>query len=193
MRTRRELKELLGEHLDWLRASGERFDAGHVSESKRIAVAIRALVHDTSASTSLLTQLGMRNQMTWLSAVPLEATGFSGPPWVDSPQSSGFEPLSILPSHSSDFDSWWTWSLLPDFDVAVTRSWLVLQVANFDGGAHVDPTLPASYRSLSREGGLEPLRINSAGGRYKDSSNPIPSGLRTICSEVVVSIEAAAW
>lgn len=76
-------------------------------------------------------------------------------------------------------------------DTDLDRSWFVLNTANFDGGAHVDPTLPDSYRSLAREGGLKPLRINSAGQRYPDSSDPVPSALRTICTEVVMSIEAA--
>ncbi len=68
---------------------------------------------------------------------------------------------------------------------------MVLQVANFDGGVHVGPELPIEYKSISRDGGLEPARINSAGATYPDSSNPMPSGLRTLCNEVVISIEAA--
>jgi hypothetical protein len=188
---RRELNELLVEHIDWLRASADRFDGGHVSEFKRIAVAIRTLVHDTPSSNSLLGQLGMRDRMTWLSAVPLGPAGFVSAPWIDDPRSPGFAPIDRPPEFSTDFLTWWKGLLLPVGVSPSDRSWMVLQVANFDGGAHVDPDLPVEYRSISRDGGLEPVRINSAGATYPDASNPIPNGLRTICSEVVISIEAA--
>ena len=57
------------------------------------------------------------------------------------------------------------------------------------GGAHVDPFLPVDYESITRNGGLRPLRINSAGDPYPDSTDPVPSALRTICTEIVMSVE----
>lgn len=183
--------ELLAQHLDWLRASAQRFDEGHVPEFKRIAVAIRTLVHDTPSSSSLLGQLGIRDRMTWHSAVPLDPAGFVGPPWIEDPRSPGFAPIARPPESGTDFLTWWKELLLPVGVPPTDRSWLVLQVANLDGGVHVDPELPVEYRSISRDGGLDPVRINSAGATYPDASNPFPSGGRTICSEVVISIEAA--
>lgn len=156
-----------------------------------MAVTIRSLVHDTGVSTSLLSQLGMRDKMVWRSAVAIRAGRFESPPWVDVPHESGFAHIRGMPAHETNFETWWGAPVLTHNDTQIDRSWFVLQSANFDGGAHVDPRLPDTYRSLAREGGLNPLRINSAGRRYPDLTDPIPSALRTICTEIVVSIEEA--
>ncbi|GAA4384700.1 hypothetical protein [Agromyces bauzanensis] len=156
-----------------------------------MAVTIRSLVHDTTASTSLLTQLGMRDEMVWRSSVPFDGGRFEHPPWIDDPRQSGFADIRAWPISECDFATWWRGPMLTYADTDLDRAWFVLNTANFDGGAHVDPRLPDAYRSLAREGGLKPLRINSAGQHYPDSSDPVPSALRTICTEVVTSIEAA--
>lgn len=188
VRTKRELNARLAEHVDWLRASAERFDGRHFSEAKRIAVVVRSLVHDTSASRSLLTQLGMRDGMTWRSAVPFNESGFECPPWDEVP---GFAPIAGWPQYECDFAKWWRGRLLVHEGEHIDRSWLILHLANFDGGAHIDPVLPAAYRSMTREGGLRRTRINSAGEPYPDNTDPVPIAVRTICTEVVTSIESA--
>lgn len=165
------------------------FDAGTTSESKRIAVAVRTLVHDTAASQSLLSQLRMRDRITWLSAVPLLEDIFAGPPWVEGPREPGYRHIPGMPQFECTFSQWWRGRMLEFNRASIDRSWFVLQTANFDGGAHVDPVLPADYEAITRQGGLRPLRINSAGDPYPDSTDPVPSALRTICTEVVMSIE----
>ncbi|WP_284530371.1 hypothetical protein [Microbacterium sp. T2.11-28] len=189
MRSRRELDQRLGEQIAWLRASAISFDAGTTSESKRIAVAVRTLVHDTAASQSLLSQLKMRDRITWLSAVPLLEDTFVGPPWVEGPNEPGYRHIPGMPQFECTFSQWWRGRMLEFNRASIDRSWFVLRTANFDGGAHVDPVLPADYESITRKGGLRPLRINSAGNPYPDSTDPVPSALRTICTEVVMSIE----
>lgn len=183
-RTSAELYELLWEHVDWIRASASRFDDGHLSESKRIAVAIRTLVHDTAVSRSLLGQLGIRDSLGWLTAAPVGSA-----PWTYDPSTPGFARIHVADAVALDFEVWWRGTLLRFGDASIDRSWLVLNVANFDGGAHVDPELPASYKVLSRDGELHPHRVNSAGTLYRDTTNPIPWGLRTLGGEVVASIE----
>lgn len=190
-RTKADLDQRLGEHLEWLRASAERYDARHTSEAKRMAVTIRSLVHDTPVSKSLLTQLRMRDRMVWKSLVPMRGDGFEHAPWIDDPRQPGFAHIPGAAFHDCDFDTWWRAALFSFRGVDIDRSWFVLHLANYDGGAHVDPALPDLYRSMAREGGLNPLRINSAGQRYPDSSDPVPSALRTICTEIVISIESA--
>lgn len=190
-RSKEELTALVWEHHDWLMTSAARFDEGHISESKRIAVAIRTLVHHAGKSRSLLRQLGVRDQMQWLSAVPAGETGARSPLWTYDPHEVGFGHLAIAPVHPVDFFTWWNSAVITYDDVPVSRSWMVLNVANFDGGAHVDPNLPAVYKALSRDGALRPYRVNSVGTLYRDTSDFIPSALRTMCSEVVCSIEAA--
>src|SRR5450830_1072721 len=54
-RTPDELELLLEEQIDFLKLSCASFDNGFAGEIKRLAVSVRVLVHDTNASTSLLT------------------------------------------------------------------------------------------------------------------------------------------
>jgi hypothetical protein len=88
--TRADLEQQLIEHIDWLRASAGQYDARYFSETKRMATSISALVHDTGASTSLLSQLGMGDQMVWSSAVAGRDCRVECPPWSDVPHESGF-------------------------------------------------------------------------------------------------------
>ncbi|TFD52180.1 hypothetical protein E3T55_06875 [Cryobacterium frigoriphilum] len=196
MPVRRDLAERLAEHVDWLRASAVRFDAGTTSEAKRIATSIRSLVHTTDSSTSLLTQMNLRDSMVWRSAVnmvPSDGETHADALWVSVPSVPGFQPIKGMPEHLTDFETWWRGSLGTVEGVELSRHYFVWHAANVDGGAHVDPRLPDHYDSLSRKGGLKPLRINSAGNSYPDRSDPTPSALRTMCTEIVISIEEAKW
>lgn len=113
------------------------------------------------------------------------------PPWAFDPKTPGFSRLDLGSAVALDFETWWRGPLRRFEPASIDRSWLVLNVANFDGGAHVDPDLPADYTAVSRDGLLHPHRVNSEGTLYRDSTNPIPWGLRTICGEVIASIERA--
>lgn len=196
MPVRPDLAERLSEHMDWLRASAERFDAGTVSEAKRMATSIRSLVHTTEASTSLLTQMNLLDSITWRSAVKMvnaDGATHTGGLWISSPSVPGFEPIRGWPKFTTSFETWWHGSVGTIEGVDLSRYYFVWHAANVDGGAHIDPRLPDHYESLSRKGGLKPLRINSAGDAYPDRSDPTPSALRTICTELVVSIEDSKW
>ena len=196
MRPLHELQARYGEQIDWMRASAERFDAGVTSEAKRIATVIRTLVHNTSSSTSLLCQLGIQEEMRWVSAVsPLEeaATPSVDGLWVSVPNEPGFRPILGNYPYSMDFDGWWHKAVVVIEVGSLSRSDFILGSVNFDGGVHIDPRLPAAYESLSRRGGLEPLRINSAGRPYPDTSDPVPCAIRTIAGELYMSLREFGW
>lgn len=55
-------RRLLSSHVGFLKRSCWLFDQGHEDEALRIATSLRVLFHDTDASTSLLTHLGMKTQ-----------------------------------------------------------------------------------------------------------------------------------
>ena len=65
------LNTTLAEELRFLASSGRAFDQGELSESKRIALVIRVLVHDTGASHSLLAQLGIKDTLAWADSAPV--------------------------------------------------------------------------------------------------------------------------
>lgn len=56
----------LRDQFDFLETSGAGFDAGRTAEAKRLATTIRVLVHDTAASTSLLRQLGVKDDLRFV-------------------------------------------------------------------------------------------------------------------------------
>lgn len=60
------LEALLAEQYDFLRASAARFDDGHHHESKRLALTLRVLLHDTPKSASLLDQLGVKDTLMFV-------------------------------------------------------------------------------------------------------------------------------
>lgn len=163
MRTKRELEQRLGEQIAWLRASAGSFDAGVTSEAKRIAVVIRTLVHGTAVSRGLLGQLKVRDEIRWLSAVAPTDAGFAEPSWMDGALEAEYRHISGMPAFECSLQEWWRGRMLQFDRTPIDRSWFVLSTANFDGGAHVDPVLPAAYRSITRDGGLKTARINGAG------------------------------
>ena len=194
MQKRSDLDQLWGEQILWMITSVQAYDSGQTSEYKRMALIIRTLLHDTASSTSLLTQIDGADSMRWLSMAPamteMTPTGHCGL-WVSIPSEPGFRHVSGEPKYSMDFDKWWRYPVLRTHDFEFSRSDLVLRSVNVDGGAHVDPALPEPYANLTRRGGLNPLRVNSEGDTYTDSSNPVPSAIRTIASELWCSFRSA--
>ena len=69
MRQQGELSSHLKEQVQFIKNSCEAFDNGFDGEAKRLAVTARVLLHDTSKSTSLLQQLGLKG-VPFLSSAP---------------------------------------------------------------------------------------------------------------------------
>lgn len=144
----------LSEQLQFLRASGNAFDAGYAAEAKRIAVSIRVLVHDTRNSRSLLSQLGVKDQTHFWDYAPDDPPGnllpYSGLLLMRlsvGGEASGHAALPRLdngatPPKLIKFESWWHAVVIRTIaGQRYTRRDLILGAANKDGGAHVDPTL----------------------------------------------------
>lgn len=157
--SRDDLERHLQEQLQFLERSADAFDNGFTGEAKRIAVSLRVLCHDTAHSTSLLTQLGLKNTDFVDSSIADEpdnllahagligvAVGKGGPcltARLDGDDPSWFKKAS--------FSDWWNAPITRDLKGRVlSRSDIVLAVSNKDGGAHVDPELDEPYAELSR-------------------------------------------
>lgn len=159
----------LRQQIGFLETSCQAFDNGHEDEALRIATTLRVLVHDTGNSTSLLEQLGLKDTMKFIdSATPIDPVptdkmldgravmAMSGMPGLFAisftregtkflaPQSRA--PYSRGPI---SFRDWWTSECIPGHNGAsYSRSWLVKQMANREGGAHVDPEISHPYNNL---------------------------------------------
>lgn len=200
------------EHLDHLRdqlgfidASCDRFDAGAHAEAKRLAIAVRVLVYDTTVSTGLLTRMGATRILPWA-----DGTIPSGPRVVRLAKELGVAPvgslLTVIPSesdgtwapafsqvplgpHRVGFTYWWQVPRIFDNQgTEASRRDVVLWLAHHDGGAHVD-TLPDAYRAITR--GSSVGDFFSRLGRSAKDDSPVPAAMRQIAEEVRFTMRSA--
>src|SRR5205814_2070163 len=90
------------------------------------------------------------------------------------------------------FDDWWTTPIVKDDQGNLfSRKDLVLALAHREGGAHVDPELPAAYAALSRSNSLgwivgeNVLTIGASGpGLRAIEGNPVLFMVRQIAHEL---------
>jgi len=197
--TEDEMKSHLKEQIEFLKRSSQSYDEGFTSEAKRLTVAIRVLLHDTQKSTSLLTHLKKKdilfydtsldhnpnNLLPTLGLIMMKI-GPNGaeyvPPLDDGP------PIRYCKG-KIPFEKWWNEIVLVDGKGnKLTRSDLVLAVANKDGGTHVDPKLDKAYVDLTRFNSLGWKFVQS--GIEKDfATGPELASVRQISHEVLKSLK----
>lgn len=196
-----EFADHLNEQLAFVDASCRSYDAGFHLEAKRLATHVRVLVHDTPASTSLLTHMRIKDGISYRDGVPahiveagLRSNGQGTFPGLavmviggpDTGYVPTFEGLG-LGDVETDFDSWWTAPRM--FDPRgnkVSRKQITLWLANKDGGAHVSENLPPTYRALARDGSMGVTF--SRQGMESPNDSPVPAAMRQIAEEVRTSI-----
>lgn len=168
--SKQDLQSHLREQLDFLCRSCSEYDSGRTSEAKRIATALRVMLHDTKNSHSLLSQLRIKSIGFLDTALPI-ANGEKRAILAflqtkitvndDHTLSGKHHPLL---DHRPDgwprakkrlFPEWWNQSVITDMQgTRFSRRMLVTAVANTDGGAHVDPEIDATYAALSRQNSI---------------------------------------
>jgi hypothetical protein len=199
-----ELLTHLRDQINFMIASAISFDNGFEGEAKRLAVAIRILVHDTSRSSALLTLLRKMDILFYDSASAFDPRNLLPSnclTMIRASKKGGEElvgdyvaPLDRLsPARNKDkkagFGKWWNrTTMYKDKEGNLfTRRDLVLAVANKEGGAHIDRKLDQAYANLAR--------FNSLGwkvfteGREKDFLNsPVLPSIRQIAHEVLKTL-----
>lgn len=194
-RTTQELEALLDEQLDFLHASGRSFDNGFFGEIKRLAVAVRVIVHDTKNSTSLLSMLDKKsgyfldsadsyddeNLMPHSSLVTIHMC----PDRVEA--AAHFD--DVINQRSVSFDEWWDGIVLvDDHHEEFSRKDICLYLANKEGGAHVDATIDEKYERLRKANaagwimGNDPSKTIHAGDH-------VPATMRQIAHELLKSLK----
>jgi hypothetical protein len=197
-----DLQRKLREQVDLLEVESATFDAGNPVMARPLAVCVRVLVHDTSASAALLQQLGMLDTIlfadTALHVDPnnllptpgltiVRMTGGQGADWV--------APLDMLtPSRIRPpirFEPWWTTAVIND---RMGHAWsgrdLVLFLANKEGGAHVDPRAPnEAIRALEEDNSIGWMFSDPIAGEGVPMLNgPIPPSVRQIAHELHLTL-----
>jgi len=201
VQTRDELLDHLKDQIAFMKQSANSYDNGFEDEAKRLAVAIRLLLHDTPKSTSLLTLLNKKNINFYDSALPYDPHNlltYSGLTMMRLSTKEGASYVAPLdegaPTRSKTrkiaFNTWWNGMFVvkDKHGKTFTRKELVLNTANTDGGAHVDPELDVAYANLSR--------FNSLGWKVfrRDivddfRNSPVLPSVRQITHEVLKTLK----
>lgn len=195
-RTQDNLNLLFEEQLEFLKHSCASFDNGFQGEVKRLAVAVRVLVHDTDRSTSLLTQSNKKsvkfldtavsyNDENVYSHSALVQTFFGG-------KGRGrLRPNLDYTPHSNwiGFDDWWNGVVLVDIKGhEFSRKDIVLFLANKEGGAHVDHEIDEKYHNLQQKDSMG-WTTDFGDGRKITGEDHVPTTMRQIAHELIRSLD----
>lgn len=200
--TEDELFSHLQDQIRFLVSSAESYDNGSIGEAKRLALVVRVLTHDTSNSTSLLTQLEKKSIQFYDTSIDYDPNNLmphmgllmirltTGSPAVYIAPLDNLSPSRVKGKVS--FDEWWKKIVLKDSTGSTyTRGDIVDVLANKEGGAHVDPKLDADYVNLSRFNSLGWKSVSSKGGVITegDMGNPVLPSMRQIAHEVIKTLK----
>ena len=198
--SRSDLVRHLYAQIGHMERSAAAFDDGHEAEAARLATSIRVLVHDNprSASKSILGQLGVKDSLRYLDT-SLSHRGLrpDHPGWDAGLASMEIEPgrggryvpmLDNLPKERrryTNFSAWWSKVIYRR--VGFGRRELVMNLANTDGGAHVDSALEDSYADLTKRNVLGWEYSDDAGSRPFEG-NSAQASVRQISFELLDTI-----
>jgi hypothetical protein len=197
----RDLEADLTEQLQFLASSGRAFDQGNLSESKRIALVIRVLVHDTAMSHSLLAQLGIKDSLAWADSAPVidnDPNIVGRSPGLTS-MGLGADGIAFSARHMDSiersnttryvsFSDWWERPVILDSnDATFSRKELILALVNKDGGAHLD-RLSEKTHALVHDNSAGFVRIDTAGGTSEPIPTPIYASVKTVAEELLLTL-----
>ena len=189
-RPRQELLALFAEQRAALAASCEGFDKGSIWEAPRLATSVFTLVHDGGSITSLLTQLGLRASLRFISSgrFPKHDKGkvvSSSPPLlmmtIDQ-NGARFAPRfgEKLSQEIVQFQTWWTKEEIhKQGALSLTRQRRVFSLRHQDGGGHVGTLTDPAYVNLK------------AGAGWFGGSNQ--TGFKLLDGAAAASMRQVAW
>jgi hypothetical protein len=194
-RSREDLKRELHDQLQLLRMACENYDRGFEVAGRQIALTLRVLLYTYKRSRGLLDQLGYRDRRFYTSAQPYNPNNLlvEMPMFVMSvgPSGAQYKPLIHAPAFAVApryqlFPEWWNETIIRDDQgYTFSRMSIVMNVADTDGGAHVDPELDEDYMALTRGNSLG--WFNSATGK-PFSGKPELACVRQIAHEVLMTM-----
>jgi hypothetical protein len=90
-----------------------------------------------------------------------------------------------------DFDNWWDNKVVicDKFKKTFTRRKLILELADTDGGAHVDSSIKENYWKQTRENSINWF-VHDKTGRPIPIENPVPLCIRQIAHEVIQTFKS---
>lgn len=207
-RSHTTLLAALDDHVLALRSAGERFDQGRYIDAQVLAVHVRMLVHEADTSRALLSELGLRDRLTWVDTggVPNPKTASSAACLTLMKVRTGLQrggeyvpklglyppaPIRTRTGEHIDrgsripFEHWWTNTVLKDADGAeFSRKHLVLALAE-DGTDDAEARLACSALAANRT-----LKwVFSPGAESPTpAASPVLASMRQIAYEVIQTL-----
>jgi hypothetical protein len=190
-RPRAEFVQLLAEQRQALVASSENYDKGNEWEAARLAATVFNLVHDGGGIRSLLTQLGLRASLRFVSTGRIEPdpTGRRlslSPPLIGfRGGSSGMRAVPHLGSFNTfqklvQFETWWTKECIyRESGTELTRKRLVFSLRHQEGGGHIGDLTDPAY-----------IGLKAGGGWYGGASD---GSMRMLTEAAAASMRQVAW
>jgi hypothetical protein len=197
-----ELNQHLQDELHSLEILADEYDKGFSGASKHLAAILRVLLHTRGQSIGLLNQLGLEGIEFYDTTFPIEPnqiTSYSG--LIQWGSDGKYTPL--LDSNPQclqkiNFSTWWEntvlmWTTTDKESGAIqkkefSRRDLILYVADKDGGAHIDATLPNDYAEVSRLNSL--CRMYGDGQSWSPYEHPELASVRQIAHEVLRTLKS---
>jgi hypothetical protein len=201
-RTRAELIQLLADQREALAASCEGYDNGKEWEAARLATTVFTLVHDGGAIRSLLTQLGLRASLRFVSTGRWQpppgmfsSVAFASPALVTFHADA--KGMRLVPQfqHSTDkpqptkvqFEPWWSKEDIYDSGgMRLTRRRLVFSLRHQDGGGHVGELTDPAYVRLKAGAGLSG---NASDGSQRELIEAANATMRQVAWEVTETLK----
>ncbi len=199
-RPKGELEQELNEQLVLLVHACSTYDSGLEPIGKHIALSLRVLLHHHGQSKALLEQLGIRNKRFLDTARELNPRNILSDCTLASMRLGGGESKYLALCQAGGgafqpswlrFPDWWNKNIIKDEQGRFfNRRELVLNVANTDGGGHVDPTLDEAYLDLSRKNSLGWTLVE--GDVQKPFPSPVFACIRQIAHETLETVKVKA-
>jgi hypothetical protein len=181
-----------------LEASSKNFDVGEEWEAERLATTVFNLVFDGKPLVSLLTQLGVKDSLKFMSTSRMP-TGLPLPTVAmpsllmtrhDKTGSRFLPKLGDGPPlyRQVTFEDWWKNELIYQEKASgqLNRLRLVLALRHQDGGSHIGNLTDGVYVHLKKGAGWQ---LKHADGKIEPVANLIASSMRQVAWEVTETLK----
>lgn len=193
-----DLEKQFEDQFELLNLACKSYDAGNEVVGKHIALSLRVLLHDTERSQSLLSLVGLKDISFLDSSGGIRLDNLLPSSTLTLTKMSTNDPRFVprcllpdnpaIPKRGTTFNDWRNQIVIVDTNGhQFSRRELVLNVANTDGGAHVDSTLDEAYMQLSRQNSLGWQVVS--GDMIRAYPGPELACIRQIAFELVESLK----
>lgn len=171
------------------------YDSGNIDIYLDLAVRLRVLFHSTNRCKSLIRLAKLEHIYFIDTAHKYNADNLLSQMgllmfFIDN-SGGEYKALKHLNGHKNvDFENWWNGKkvLCDKLKNTFMRKDIICNVADTDGGAHVDSSITSEYNEMSRKNSLDWFNFSPEDGA-RPMGNPIPECVRQIAYEALLTFK----